>query len=84
MSDLKLYRVRVEYEVLVMAVDEIEAEQEAEGADKEVGPFCTARLVTPTELLWMPKYEKESVPENSEDDRTVEEILSDVVTPKEP
>lgn len=75
MSELKLYRATVEYEVFVLAEDESEATLEAELAARDVEPCVNARLVTPTELRWMPEYERKSVPENSEDDRTVEEIL---------
>ena len=55
---------------------ESEATLEAERSARDVEPCVNARLVMPTELRWMPKCDKESVPENSEDGRTVEEILS--------
>jgi len=74
-SELKLYRATVEYEVFVMAEDESEATLEAERAARDVEPCVNARLVTPTELRWMPSYEKETVPDNSEDGRTVEQVL---------
>lgn len=78
MSELKLYRVTVEYEVFVVAEDEGEAALEAESAARDVEPCVNARLVTKTELRWMPKYEKEIVPENSDDGRTVEQVLNGV------
>ena len=76
MSEPKLYRATVEYEVFVVAESESEATLEAERSARDVEPCVNARLVMPTELRWMPKCDKESVPENSEDGRTVEEILS--------
>lgn len=83
MSEPKLYRATVEYEVFVMAESESEATLEAERAARDVEPRVNARPVTPTELRWMPKCEKESVPGNSEDDRTVEEILGGAPTATE-
>ncbi len=76
----KLYWVTVEYGMFVMADDERDAEYEGESAVRHgnVGydGYASAREVT--DAAYLSGEDLASVPANSDDDRTVAEILAGV------